>query len=77
MRLVGAWYRQPYRLGAGRQQQPVVGNGLASGENDLASPGIDRYDLGLEPQIDRGLRVKIGRPQREPILRRAAGEIVL
>ena len=69
--------RQPHRLGAGRQQQAVVGNGAAAGEDDIARLGIDRGDFAVEPQVDLGIGVKIVRPQRQPILRRAAGEIIL
>ena len=39
--------------------------------------GIDRGDLGAKPQIDFAFAIKIVRPQRQPILRRAAGEIIL
>ena len=76
MRLVRARYRQPHRLRAGRQQQAVVGDGLAAGRDDMARVGVDRRDLGVEPQVDLRLGVEIIRPQRQPILRRAAGEIV-
>ena len=42
VRLVGARDRQPHRLGAGRQQQTVVGNIAAACEDDVARLGIDR-----------------------------------
>ncbi len=48
MRLVGARHRQPHRLGAGREQQTVIGHGLAVGEHDLAGLGVDRGDVGRE-----------------------------
>ncbi len=38
MRLVGARDRQAHRLRAGRQQQAVVGNGFAAGENHVSWP---------------------------------------
>ena len=78
MRLVGARDRQPHRLGAGRQQQPVVGNGVAAGDDDVARASASiAGDLGVEPQVDAGFGVEVVRPQRQPVLRRAAGEIVL
>ena len=77
MRLVGARDRQPHRLSAGRQQQPIVGNRAATGDDDIARLGIDRADIALEPEIDAGLRVEAVRTQRQPVLRRAAGKIVL
>ena len=42
VRLVGAGDRQPHRLGAGREQQPVVGDALAARDRDLARLGVDR-----------------------------------
>ena len=41
MRLVGARDRQPDRLGAGREQQPVVGEPCSIGERDLARARVD------------------------------------
>jgi hypothetical protein len=76
MRLVGAWHRQAYRLRAGRQQEPVIGHNAAAGEHDVARLGIDRDDIALEPQVDMSFRVKTVRPQRQPIFRRAAGEVI-
>ena len=77
MGLVRARYRQAHRLRAGRQQQAVVGDGLAAGRDDMTCAGVDRRDLGVEPQVDLRLGVEIIRPQRQPVLRRAAGEIIL
>ena len=77
MRLVGARDRQADRLGAGREQQPVVGDRAPVGEHDLARTRIDAGDVRLEPQIDAVLGIEAVRAQRHPILRRAAGEIVL
>ena len=77
VRLIGAGYRKPHRLGSGRQQQPVVGDARPVAGLHLASSGIDADDFGVEPQFDGILGVKRVRPQRQPILRRAAGKIVL
>ena len=52
VRQVGARDRQPHRLGAGRQQQPVVGKLLAAGERTSRVFGIDAGDFGVEPQLD-------------------------
>ena len=41
MRLVRARYRQPHRLRAGRQQQPVVRGGLAASRDDMARAGVN------------------------------------
>jgi hypothetical protein len=77
MRLIGARNRQPHRLSAGRQQKTVIGNAATAGDNDVARLGIDRGDLRLEPQVDAGFGIKAVRAQRQPILRRAAGEVIL
>ena len=69
--------RQAHRLRPGRQQQTVVGNSFATGENHVSGLGIDRCDLGAEPQIDTRVGVEILGAQRQPVLGRAAGEIVL
>ena len=77
MRLIGAGNRQPHRLGAGRQQQPIVWDRSAAREDNVARLNVDRVDIGLEPQVDISFRVKFVRAQRQPILGRAAGEIIL
>jgi hypothetical protein len=77
MGLARAGNRQPHRLRAGRQQQTVVGNGLAAGEQHLSCLGFDRGHFRLQPQVDRGIGVKTIGPQRQPVLRGAAGEIIL
>ena len=77
MRLVGPQDREPHRLGAGCQQQAIIGNGAAVGENHVARLGVDRGDARSEPKVDIGIRVENIRTQRHPILRRAAGQIIL
>ena len=77
MWLIGARDWQPHRLRTGRQQQTVVGNGAATGDGDFASFAIDRGDVALEPKLDAGIRVKAVRTQRQPILWRATGKIIL
>ena len=48
MRLIGAWYRQPNRLGAGRQQQPVIGHVLAASNHDFAFLYVDSHNYRIE-----------------------------
>ena len=43
---LGAGQREPPRLGAGRQQQPVVAQPLAVVEHDLVRRDVDRLDVG-------------------------------
>ena len=50
---------------------------FAAGDHDLARLRVDADDFGVEAQFDAVLGVELVRPQRQPILRRAAGEIVL
>ena len=76
MRQIGAGDAEPDGLGSGRQQQPVEGGRLAAGD-DLALLRVDAGDLGIEMQIDAVFGVIGIRAQRQPIFRRAAGEIIL
>ena len=76
VRLICAGNGELYRLSAGRQQQPVVGNGAAVGENDVAVAGVDRDDFGFQTQVDGRLIVEIVGAQGQPVFRGAAGEIV-
>src|ERR1700730_15782293 len=77
VRLVSARDRQPNRLGTRRQQQAVIGNGAATGDDDFARLDIDRSDIAFKLEVDAGLGVKTVRTQRQPVLRRAAGKIIL
>src|ERR1700687_1768025 len=77
MRLISSQDRQAHRFRARRQQQTVIGNGATAGDDDIARFGIDRGDIAFEPKVDAGLRVKAVRTQRQPILRRATGKIIL
>ncbi len=77
MWLVGAGDGQANRFGSGRKQQPVVGNPAPVGEYDLARARIDAGDVRIETQVDIVLCIKAFPAQRNPILRRFAGEIVL
>ena len=57
-RQLGARYGEPARLGAGGEQQPVVGQALAVGELDLADPHVERRHLGPGSQLDLPLGVE-------------------
>ena len=78
VRLVGTWDRQTNRLGAGRQQQAGRKRPCSRRRARPRPPlHIDAGDLRLEPQLDAVLGIEAVRPQRHPILRRIAGEIIL
>ena len=77
VRLVGARDRQADRLGAGRQQQAVVGDLAAIGEDHLAGTRIDGGDVRLETKIDGVVGIEVVAAQRNPFLGRVAGEVIL
>ena len=77
VRQIGARERQLHRLGAGRQQQRVEGQRRAVAERQLLGARIECGHLGLEPERDVVFRVPVVAAQRHPVLRRAAGQIVL
>ena len=77
MRLVGAGDRQPRRFGAGCQQQPVIGQVIATRDHDFARMHVDAEHFAIQPQFDFVVGVERVRAQRQPILGRAAGEIIL
>jgi hypothetical protein len=52
VREVHARQRQPYRLGAGRKQEPLVGDPAAIDESDLAGTHVDVGGGRLQPQFD-------------------------
>jgi hypothetical protein len=77
VRQVHAGDRQANRLGAGGQQEPVVGDLAAVAEFELARLRIDGDDAALQPQVDVLFGVVVLRTQRHPVLGRRAVEIVL
>ena len=77
MRLVGAGNRETDRLGASCQQQAVVGDRAPVRELNLPPRHIDAGDLRPEPQIDTVLGIEALGPQRDPILLRISGEVIL
>ena len=59
MRLLGAGDRQFDWLGAGREQQPVEWQPVAIAQRHAARLRIDRGHIGVEPEVDAGVRVVI------------------
>jgi hypothetical protein len=53
IRLVGAGNPKAYRLSAGRQEQPIVGNTFPRGDSQLVRANIQRCDFRTQPQVDR------------------------
>ena len=64
-------------LGAGRQKQAIEGNLLAVGEHDVARADLDRGDGRVKAKVDAVVGIEALVAQRQPLLRRPAGEIVL
>ncbi len=56
-----------HRLGAGGEQQAVVGQALAVGEHDLARLRVNRGDVGRKPQVDLRFRIEARRSAAAPI----------
>ena len=77
MRQPGAGNRQANRLRAGGQQQTIIGDRLSAGRYDMTCPGVDFCYAGIEAQVDVSLGIEVLRLQRNPVLRRAAREIIL
>jgi hypothetical protein len=65
------------RFGAGGEEQRAEALPGAVCEPDFAGLGIDCDRTGAELQLDPLLAIKIGRAQRDPFLRRVAGQVVL
>ncbi len=64
-------------LGAGREKKAVEGKLLAASERDFARANVDCCDRRIEPKVDGIVGIEALVAQRQPLLRRAAGEIVL
>ncbi len=77
VRQLAAGHIEPNRLGAGRHEQRVVGLATAVLELDLATCRIDRRGARAEMQLDAVLPIEFRRAQRDPLLGRAAGQVVL
>ena len=76
MRQVGAGNAEPDRIGSGGDQQRAIGQHAAVRQPQLLRGGLDRRDPHAELQADPLFGVEIERPQRNPIFRGGAGEVV-
>ena len=76
VRKAGAGDIELHRLSPGCEKQGVVGVAAAIGQRHLPAGNIDRRHLSIEMQIDFPFAVELGRPQRNPALGRAPGQIV-
>ena len=74
--IIGPGHRKPHRLRAGGEQQPVVGDACGAGEAYFAPRAVDAGDVAPKTQLDAVFGIVVVGPQRQPVLRRAAGEIV-
>ena len=77
MRQLRARNLEPHGLGPGRQQQPIEFERAPVGERQPPRLRVEAVGDDAEPQVDPILGIETLRPQRQPFLRRAAGEIVL
>jgi hypothetical protein len=77
MREIAAGQREPHRLGAGREQQRVIGMAAPLRGLDLPAPRIDGRDARAKLEIDLVLAIELGRAQGNPVFGSAAGKIVL
>ncbi len=74
---VDAGHLQRARRGAGGQQQPVVGQHAAVGQDDRARRPVQRGGRGVEPQLDLVGGVPRGLVDEEVRARGTPGEVVL
>ena len=66
-----------HRFGARRQKKTIEGNCVAVGERNFPRANVDAGDGRLETKVNSVVGIEAHRAEREPVLRRAAGEIVL
>ncbi len=74
---VGTRQRKSNRVGAGGEQETVESVRGTVRELHLALRRVERRDLRVVHEIDPMLGVKARRAQRDPLLGRVAGEVVL
>src|SRR5438552_1530116 len=77
VRQIHAGQREANRLGAGCEQQSVVGDSASVIEHHLTGRYVDELYIRPETQLNGALFVKIERTQRDPLFRRVAGKIIL
>ena len=68
---------EPHRLGAGGEQQRVIGMATAVHELHVPALGVDRGDGRVQLQVDAVLLVERRRAQRIRLRGRSAGEEAL
>ena len=68
---------EPDRLGAGREQQRAERVLAPSSSRTRLRCSVERRRARAEHEVDPLLGVELRRPQRDPLLRRGAGEVVL
>ena len=66
-----------YGLGPRGQEKPIEANLVAVGKRDLARANVDPGDGRIETKVDGVLGIEAAVAQGDPLLGRAAGEIVL
>ena len=69
--------RQPHGFGARGEQQRVERVRRAALQPHLLARDVDRLHARVEPQVDLVVRVELGRPERNPVLLRRTGQIIL
>ena len=77
VRRLGAGEGRGHGLGAGRQKQAIVRKLVAGRERDFARAGVDGGDGRIQAKVDGIVGIELGVAQRQPVFRRAAGEIIL
>ncbi len=77
VRRLGAGEGRGHRLGAGREKQAIVGKLVAGRERDFTRAGVDGRDGRFQAKVDGVVGIELGVAKRQPLFRRAAGEIVL
>jgi hypothetical protein len=77
VRQLATGHIEPHRLGAGGDEERVVGLATTVLELDLVSRRVDCRGARAETQLDAVLPVEFRRAQRDPLFGRVAGEIVL
>ena len=76
VRLVAPGNPETNRLSSSRKQQSIIRNGVSIRERYLPRSWINAGNLRGESQVDCVFRIERFRPERHPILGRAAGEII-
>jgi hypothetical protein len=76
MVLVGTRNWQPNWLRTGGEQQSIIAEPFAVSLNDFAPLHVQTEDLGIKLQLNFIIGVERVGTQRQPLFRRAAGEVI-